>query len=263
MLILLPPSEAKQTPAVGHVFDMNSLSFSELNSIRELVLAALEKVSSSKDAHRELKVSEKLSDQILANTRIRRAVAGPANQVYTGVLYSAGNLADLTAAAHHSRALVFSALWGAAGLFDAIAPYRLSITAPLPDVAPLARWWRPHLAAALDPIAADELVVDCRSSGYQAMWRPPAAATVVTVEVVRVAGTKRTVVSHHAKYLRGVLAGALLRSGAPEPKTSEGLADYAYRIAADHGPVPTGETVRGVELNHSRGSDVLTFVTAM
>jgi cytoplasmic iron level regulating protein YaaA (DUF328/UPF0246 family) len=112
--------------------------------------------------------------------------------------------------------LVASALWGVVALGDHIPAYRLSIGARLPALtrSGLAAWWRPALSAAL-PDEAGQLVVDLRSGGYAAAWRPK-HATLVEVKASTAEGKP---ISHMAKAVRGTVARALLqaRRAATEP----------------------------------------------
>lgn len=215
MLLLLPPSEGKTpAPAGGAPLDLAALSSPALDDHRRTVLAALEKVSERADAVEVLHVGASLADEVARNVHLRTAPAAPASRVYTGVLYAAARLDALTPAAARRAAAevrIVSGLWGAVSPADRIPAYRLSMGVDLPGVGPLAASWRPHLADALDPLAADDVVVDCRSATYVAAWRPPRGTDWVEVRVLREVAGRRSVVSHHAKHTRGVLAHHLLR----------------------------------------------------
>ncbi|WP_407317447.1 peroxide stress protein YaaA [Isoptericola halotolerans] len=231
MLICLPPSEGK-TPAPdgGTPVDLQALTAPELSSQREAVLDALAAVSSGPGATEALKVGTTLADEVARNTTLRTAPAAAATDVYTGVLYTAAGLGDLTGQA---RALAtdsvrtFSGLWGMVAPGDRIPAYRLSMSVDLPGVGKLATAWRPRLARALEKRAAGDVVVDCRSAAYLAAWKPATtgeqAAEWVTVRVVREADGRRTVVSHNAKHTRGVLTGHLLRRTGPPPSSADEL----------------------------------------
>ncbi|GGM40907.1 YaaA family protein [Promicromonospora citrea] len=237
MLLLLPPSEGK-TPAPDGAapVDLTTLAHPELTAHRELLLDRLAEVSAREDATSVLGVSAGLADEVARNTTLREAPAGPAAEVYTGVLYAAAGLADLPDdAARRAResTLVFSGLWGVVGPDDRVPAYRLGMGVSLPDVGRLATAWKPVLSPVLDERAAGDVVVDCRSATYVAAWRPrttgEGAAEWVEVRVLREAGGKRTVVSHNAKHTRGVLAGHLLRRDA-EARTSEDVLKAAQEL---------------------------------
>ncbi len=224
MLVLLPPSEGK-TPAPDGAapVDLASLCAPELTGARRRVLAALRTVSAGRDALEVLGVGPGLAAEVARNTALESAPAAPAREVYTGVLYAAAGLAELTGTAlgraqEHVRTV--SALWGLVAPFDRIPAYRLSMGTALPPVGPLATSWRAPLAGVLDPLAEHRLVIDCRSAAYQAAWRPgPTARGWVGVRVVR----DGKVVSHHAKHTRGVLTRHLLHRAADVPRTPESL----------------------------------------
>ena len=220
MLVLLPPSESKWAgPPRGAPVDLGSLSSPGLNPARERVLDALVDLSARPDAPALLGAGAGLAGVVRANTTLRTRPAAPAARVYTGVLHDALDLPSLPAAAAR-RVLVVSALWGVLSPRDRVPAYRLSMGTDLPGVGPLAAFWRPHLAAALQPAG---LVVDCRSAAYAAAWVPEAdtAGRTVAVRVLR----DGRVVSHAAKHTRGLLARHLLTRGGRPPRTPAALLD--------------------------------------
>jgi uncharacterized protein len=238
VLICLPPSEGK-TPAPddGTPVDPARLTAPELAPQRETVLDALASASARDDATQVLHVGATLTEEVARNTRLRSAPAAPATDVYTGVLYAAAGLGDLTGPAVARAAdsvRIFSGLWGVVAPTDHIPAYRLSMGVDLPGVGRLATAWRPHLTAVLEQRAAGDVVVDCRSAAYLAAWKPATtgerAADWVTVRVVREAGGRRTVVSHNAKHTRGVLTGHLLRRAGDPPSSADELLAAAREL---------------------------------
>ncbi len=220
MLLLLPPSEGKSPPLSGRPVNLSALTAPELSAMRRRVLDALRAVSARPDGPSVLGVGPGAASDVECNVHLGDAPAGRAAEVYSGVLYAAAGLADLSGtarerAARHVR--IVSALWGAVGPEDAIPAYRLSMGVDLPGVGPLARAWRAPLSPVLDAAASGGMIVDCRSAGYVAAWRPPRPADWVAVRVLRELDGARTVVSHHAKHTRGVLTRHLLTREAPLP----------------------------------------------
>ena len=212
VLILLPPSESKTAPATGDPVVPAELSFPELASARAELEAHLAEVSARPDALETLGVGPSLADDVARNLALETAPAAPALEVYTGVLYDALDAPTLSAEARavaDESLLVVSALWGAVRPTDRIPAYRLSMSTVLPGTGKLSTWWKPRLAPVLDELAGDQVVVDCRSAAYAAAWKAPAPRTVtVRVEQERPDGT-RSVVSHHAKHTRGLVARTL------------------------------------------------------
>ncbi len=270
VLVLLPPSEGKTVPDDGEPVDLAALGSPALTAHRSAVLEALVKASSHPDAMRLLGVGPSLVAEVERNTRLRTQPAAPASALYTGVLYGAAGLSRLPDDAARSRAdrsiRVVSALWGLVRPADHIPAYRLSMSADLPGVGPLARSWRPLLAVELDPCAGSELLVDCRSASYLAAWRPPVGSPGwVTVRVLRELDGRRTVVSHHAKHTRGVLTRHLLVRPGTEPATPTELLDAAreliprHRKRASAGP-PTTPYLVAADLTHpTSGPSILTL----
>lgn len=229
MLILLPPSEGKRVPVRGRPLDLATLSFPELNPLRNELVGELGAVSDRADAHRILELPTTMAAALTTNARIETAPTAPAGQVYAGVLYAALGLDTLTGPAlrrARSSVLVISALWGALRLRDRIPSYRLSMAVTLPGHPPMASRWRPLLAEVIPAAAGRGLVLDCRSSTYAAAWQPTGALAdrTVGVRVFRVVDGRRTVVSHLAKHTRGLVARAVV-SAPTEPRRPASLAE--------------------------------------
>ena len=192
-LILLPPSETKWAPARGKPIDLASLSFPVLTPLRERLLDA----------------------------DLRHAPTTTAGRLYTGVLYTALDIASLPARAA-SNLVIISAQFGALRPVDRVPAYRREMDAA---------YWRDGLRDALDGAAAGRLIVDCRSATYVAAWRPSreSATARVHVAVVEERAGVRRVVSHMAKKTRGEVARHLLVSGA-RPRTPVELADAVAEV---------------------------------
>lgn len=260
MLVLLPPSEGKTAPDPGRpAVRLDTLVSPELAPYREKVLDALAEVSARPDALDVLGAGASLRAEVAANTMLREASAAPASEVYTGVLFAAAGLAALPPAAAERAAhdvLVASALWGVVRPVDPIPAYRLSMKTDLPGIGPLARFWRGPLADALGARTSGDVVVDCRSGGYVAAWRPAPGTDWLAVQVLREVDGRRSVVSHHAKHTRGVLARHLLTRSGGQPRTSDDVADAAAELV--------GESLLAVELGEatSKGARTLSLVVA-
>jgi cytoplasmic iron level regulating protein YaaA (DUF328/UPF0246 family) len=230
VLVLLPPSEGKATATRRRrPLDLAALSWPELTAARSTVLARLAEVSARPDALSLLGVGPSLAGEVERNTRLLRAPALPTSELYTGVLYDALDLGSLPPAARRRASrwlVVVSALWGALRPADRVPAYRLSMGTSLPDVGPLAAFWRAHLDGPLSGAAGTGLVVDARSSTYQAAWSPSGAvaARTVAVRVLREEAGRRSVVSHMAKHTRGLVARHLLTRDGREPRTPRALA---------------------------------------
>jgi uncharacterized protein len=229
MLILLPPSEGKTAPASGAPVQLKALAFADelMESRRKLLgaLAALAELPLER-AVSMLAVSAGQAGEVAVDAELSSAPAGPAAEVYTGVLYDRLRLPELPKRAQ-GRVLIASALWGVVRPTDQIPYYRLSAKAKLDGIGGLAAFWRPALAAAL-PDKKGTLVVDMRSGAYAAAWKPRRAELVAVRAFTEVRG-KRKPVSHMAKAVRGEVARALLEAKkAPEsPEAAASLAEAA------------------------------------
>ncbi len=235
MLILLPPSEGKTAPRRGRPLDLSSLASPVLTDARELLVGALERLSEQPDAAQVLGISDAQSDLVGLNARVRTSPTARADAIYTGVLYDALALADLTPAARRratSRVAVVSSLFGLVRPGDRIPAYRLSGDVRLPGVGPVAGVWRDHLGPAITEALGAGLLVDLRSTSYAAFWRPPVelARRTATVRVLHETDGRRSVVSHFNKATKGRIVRALLEDGR-NPGTPAALA----RVLADLG----------------------------
>ncbi|MFJ9648642.1 peroxide stress protein YaaA [Streptomyces sp. NPDC004244] len=246
MLVLLPPSEGKAAGGSGAPLDAGTLSLPGLAVARAAVLEELvELCSADEDKAREvLGLSEGLRGEVAKNAGLRSAPARPAGEVYTGVLYDALGLGDLPAGARalaERSLLVFSGLWGAVRVTDAIPSYRCSMGVKLPGLGALGAHWRTPMAEVMPEAAGDGLVLDLRSAAYAAAWKPKGetAGRTATVRVLHaqvVDGVeKRSVVSHFNKATKGRLVRDLLVAGAAPADPAElvaALRDLGYAVEA-------------------------------
>lgn len=232
MLILLPPSEGKTAATTSEPFDLNDLSFPELNAARKEVLQALSAASSRDDALKVLGVGASLVDEVRRNTSLEIEPAAPAHAIYSGVLYDALGYRQMTPTQKRkadTAIVVISGLWGAIGFADRVPAYRLSMGVSLPETGRLSSYWKRELAGPLSRRADDELIIDCRSSSYSSAWSAPPGQTAA-VNVFQERGGRRTVVSHFAKHTRGGLARHLLTRRGAAPSTPQAL----LKVARQH-----------------------------
>ncbi|MFE2553337.1 peroxide stress protein YaaA [Streptomyces sp. NPDC059355] len=247
MLVLLPPSEGKAAGGSGAPLEPQALSLPGLAGARAAVLEELVELCAGDElkAREVLGLSEGLRGEVAKNAGLRSAVARPAGEIYTGVLYDALGLAGLPAAAR-ARAerslLVFSGLWGAVRVTDRIPSYRCSMGVKLPGLGALGAYWREPMAAVMPEAAGEALVLDLRSSAYASAWKPKGevAGRTATVRVLHsqiVDGVeKRSVVSHFNKATKGRLVRDLLVAGVAPGTPAElvtALRDLGYAVEAE------------------------------
>ncbi|MFE6842347.1 peroxide stress protein YaaA [Streptomyces sp. NPDC057686] len=247
MLVLLPPSEGKAAGGSGAPLEPETLSLPGLAGARAAVLAELVELCAGDElkAREVLGLSEGLRGEVAKNAGLRSAVARPAGEIYTGVLYDALGLADLPAGARalaERSLLVFSGLWGAVRVTDRIPSYRCSMGVKLPALGALGAYWREPMAAVMPAAAGDGLVLDLRSSAYGSAWKPKGevAGRTATVRVLHaqvVDGVeKRSVVSHFNKATKGRLVRDLLLAGAVPSTPADlvtALRDLGYTVEAE------------------------------
>ena len=230
VLVLLPPSRSHcPVPARGRRLDLATLSFPSLTPTRTRVLGALAEASLADDAAERFGVGTKLLDDVRRNARLAQLPTVEAGRLYTGVLYDALDLPSLDVAAlrrARRRIVITSGLWGALRPADRVPAYRLGMDVALPGLATLASVWRPALTDPLTEAAGPRgLVVDCRSADYVAAWplTGPLAARSIAVRALHEGPNGRTVISHMAKHVRGLVTRALMLADV-EPRSPKALA---------------------------------------
>jgi cytoplasmic iron level regulating protein YaaA (DUF328/UPF0246 family) len=202
VLVLLPPSEGKTAPPRrSRPAELGALAHPELTARREALIDALD-------------------------PGLRAAPAARASAVYTGVLFQRLRLAELPLRSRR-RVLIASALWGVVRPDDRIPAYKLPIDARLDGFGGLAAYWRPALREALPD---EGLVLDLRSGGYAAAWRPR-NATLLGVRAFVERDGRRTAISHMVKATRGDVARIVLTAPRP-PRSPAAVAELV--AAAGH-----------------------------
>jgi hypothetical protein len=243
MLLFLPPSETKAFPDGPAPVDLTSLALPGLAPDRERLIRALTGLAEGPEpvALETLGISARQSGELAHNATLASAPAGPAAEVYTGVLYDALDLPDL-----HRRnvatddVLIFSGLWGVLRPADRIPHYRCSAGVKLPGTGPVSTVWRTALRGPLAEHADGRLAVDLRSGAYAGLWAPGTNAVTVRVLHEREPG-RRAVVSHFNKATKGRLARSLLETGQRPAKPDEFadlIRDLGYTV--EPGPAPRG-----------------------
>ncbi len=253
MLILLPPSEGKRAPRRGKPLDLAGLSFPLLTGARERALAAVVALCEGDPvvAAETLGIGPTQLELVDLDRRLRTAPTARADQVYSGVLYDALEVATLSSAARRratSRVVVTSSLFGLVRPGDRIPAYRLSGDASLPGLGPVATLWRDHLGSGAAEAVGSGLLVDLRSGVYAAFWRPGSELSrrVATVRVLHESNGRRQVVSHLNKATKGRIVRALLEDGR-DPRTPTALAAVLSDLgwAVEVGP----PTPKGTQLD--------------
>ena len=230
MRILLPPSETKLRGGVPRSGPLN-LSFPVQDVVRTNLQVALEKLcrDNPTEAARILKLGPKSVDE-LGNNVFSDAPVMPAIDRYTGVLYSASDVANWTAgqrtwAAEH--VFIHSALFGIISSGDEIPTYRLSHDTRLGGVSLSAHWGR-GLSDALIDMAAGDWVLDARSAGVRHCY----------LDVVSANGGKA--LNHFNKIHKGRLVAALV-ADSPRLVEPESLVEWALSrglmLSADNGTI--------------------------
>ncbi|MCW2830657.1 MAG: hypothetical protein JWP31_1349 [Aeromicrobium sp.] len=220
MLILLPPSEGKTRPVSGPPLDLASLSFDHLTPVRELLHRTLVKLCQGRPerAAEVLGLGPTQSAAVAVNAALLEEPTARADDVYTGVLFSALDLPSLDPASRaraDASLAIASALYGLLRPGDLIPAYRLSGNVTFPRIGTVASRWRTTLPSALREATGDGLLIDLRSGTYAALGKPPAdlGNRTVTMRVLHEHDGRRKIVSHFNKATKGRIVRGLLESG--------------------------------------------------
>jgi cytoplasmic iron level regulating protein YaaA (DUF328/UPF0246 family) len=242
MLIFVPPSETKAFPVELPPVDLGSLVLPELGPVRARLLKAMARLARGRvpAALAALGLSDSQAGELAHNRELLSAPAGPAAEVYTGVLYDALDLPDLhRRGVATDQVLIFSGLWGVLRPGDRIPHYRCSPGVKVSASGSAAAAWRKALRTPLVAHVGGRLVVDLRSGAYASLWAPGGNAVTVRVLHERESGgaVTRSVVSHFNKATKGRLTRALLESG-QQPSKPDELADLVRALGYTVEPGP-------------------------
>jgi cytoplasmic iron level regulating protein YaaA (DUF328/UPF0246 family) len=233
-MILLPPSESKTDGISKKPLNLKKLSFPQLTTQREELLAAVVAMAKGSTAKTRsiLSISAKQDFEILRDQQLVTAATGPAWAVYTGVLYDAIGIASLSPSAKakfEKENFVVSALFGLISVADLIPAYRLSGDTVVPKIGTLGKFWGNSITNALGD--SNDFIIDLRSGNYVKLGATPAALAdqvVVPRIMQRMPKGAPKVVSHSNKASKGRLVRALAQS----QKSISGIDELAKIVAS-------------------------------
>jgi cytoplasmic iron level regulating protein YaaA (DUF328/UPF0246 family) len=216
--LLLPPSEAKTPGGRGRPLQARP-AHPLLGAQRQRSLEALSRLVAGRPeaAAKALALPPKVAaDALATNSVVMSSPTAPALRRYAGIVYDGLGYEDMppdVARVAARSIFVFSGLFGVVRGDEHIPDYRVPAKATLPGVGVAGTTWRPVLDTAFASMLGRGLVLDLRSSDYQAMWRPVGALArrVVTLRVLSpLPAGGLGVVSYPSKYAKGRLAAALV-----------------------------------------------------
>ena len=217
LVLLLPPSEGKVAGGDGPPWTVDAGAFGVLAPERTRVTNALRRHRGG--TGRMLGASGPLLRTArAANLALVGAPTLPAWRRFSGVVWEHLGPDTLGAAARRrARAgvIVVNAVTGLAGWDDPVPDFRLKLSASVPPVGNLARFWRTPLSRALHDRLGGHTVVDLLPNEHRAAWAADAGTDgdgadrlvrpVLTTPDGKPAG-------HAGKAAKGRLARALLES---------------------------------------------------
>ena len=230
LLILLPPSESKATGGSGLPWHRRRHAHPTLARQRAFVAQALQETLRTQVVDPELIFGVgglHLDRAVRAGLTLDTAGTKAAVQRYTGVLYGALDWPSLDVEERRrgdASVRIVSGLWGLVAPRDQIPDYRLKMSAALPGLGTLSRWWKPSLTAVIGQVAAGRVVWDLLPIEHAAAW-DPIGVERTTVSFL----AEGKAVSHWSKLLKGAFTRHLLCGGAAESFThASGLGTFVH-----------------------------------
>lgn len=222
MHLLLPPSEAKNPGGRGRPLRERADAGPLAEPRHRAVTALRELVGGDAAASAEalLLPPSIAADAIAANAAVADARTTPALRRYAGVVYDGYDIASLNDAEQRvagRSTWIFSGLFGVVRGDEPVPDYRVPAKAVLPGLGVAGTFWRPVLDEVMPALLTRGVIVDLRSTDYQAMWRPRGEAAERSVAIKVLSPAPRgghAVISFTSKISKGRLAAALVRRAA-------------------------------------------------
>lgn len=216
LIVLLPPSEGKARGGDGPGWEPASGRFDALGIPRRRVANALKRARGGNEKLLGAR-GDLLAEARVANRTLVGAPTLPAWQRFSGVVWEHLGPVTLGARARRRAAagvVVISAVTGLSAWDDPVPDFRLKLSARLEPIGALAAFWRPHVSAALNDLAAGHTVVDLLPQEHRAAWVPePGRYDLVTPVFTNVEGKPA---GHAGKAAKGRVARRLLETGRVE-----------------------------------------------
>ena len=222
-MLLLPPSEGKAPGGDGPPWADGPRAFPALNRRRVRVRNAVRRAlrAAPDGGERLLGARGPTLERSRAEWKeLDSAPTLPAWRRYSGVVWEALSPATLSpagAAGLRERVLVPSGLWGLLAATDPVPPYRLRMAARVEPLGTLARFWRDPVTAALSERAGAGWIVDLLPGEHSAAVDAGGLRGARLVRVELVTGGARRAAGHAGKHAKGLLARAVLETGARAP----------------------------------------------
>jgi cytoplasmic iron level regulating protein YaaA (DUF328/UPF0246 family) len=255
--LLLPPSEAKIPGGRGRPLERRPIH-PLLGPQRQRALQGLARLVAGppEAAAKALSLPPKLAAEAIAtNAVVSSSPTTPALRRYAGIVYDGlgyGGMSPELARLAARHIFVFSGLFGVLRGDEPIPDYRVPAKAALPGVGVAGTAWRPVLDEVLPAMLGRGLVLDLRSTDYQAMWRPVGAIAerVITLRVLSPLPAGGVgVVSYPSKFAKGRLAAALLTAVA-DGETVTRVEDIARVWRSRTGHLAEVQDARSLTIHH-------------
>lgn len=230
-MLLLPPSEGKAPGGDGPPWAAAPGAFPPLDPVRTRVRDAVRTALAAGEAQaaRLLGVRGAHLARALGEwEELDAAPTLPAVERYRGVVWTALGVDGLGRAARRrldARVLVPSGLWGLLAATDPVPAYRLKMGARVPPLGSLAAMWRPLVTPLVDARAAGGWIIDLLPAEHSAALdaRALVRSRHLRVELVEDADRERRSAGHAGKAQKGLLARAILETGAATPRAVASL----------------------------------------
>lgn len=242
-ILLIPPSESKQSPKPGGKSYSDARksrklnAFDDLDPYRNVLLKTLEAVHERGIGLDQLYevTGAALQEAIQWNQHILDAPTAPARDVYNGVMYQEINFTTLKAKERKlfdQNALILSGLFGLLRPTDTIPAYKMKIGANLGGaVGKLTHFWRRPVSEVLRHELRGKVVWDFLPDQHRRVWDGTGEVTArhqvkFVKRIIRSGVAEYKTISHHSKTLKGALIRHLLAKDGDSPKD---LFDFVHK----------------------------------
>ncbi|MCS3631270.1 hypothetical protein GGP91_002024 [Salinibacter ruber] len=233
LTVLLSPADQKQpggNPFAPDMFDYRTSGtfnyFDDLNPDRRELIDTLQAVVDEEDEEALGEVfgveGYELEEAIRVNDEIYDApLMSALDRFSPGVMYAAMDFANLPTGAQRrllENGVILSGLFGLLRPDDLIPNYQLGMEASLPDVGPVADYWRPIISPMLNESLEDRWVWDLLPEGHRNAWTDEHTYTArVEVQFERVEDGERVpITGEDLEVQRGQFVNFIVQETAEE-----------------------------------------------
>ena len=212
LLILIPPSEGKNSGDLNPPLNLSTLSFDSLYSVREMLINSL--ISYMKSDHDPSKLlgvkTSALNLAISNNLKLLSSGTLPAISRYSGVMYKAIDYHGLNSDERFffdQNVIIFSGLFGILNPLDLIPNYKLKMGSVISNQKTCAKIWGNPVTDVISNISSNKEIWDLLPTEHSVVcdYSRMKYSKKYSFKFYRDVNGKFKPVTHWTKFLRGSL----------------------------------------------------------